>query len=265
MRLNDFIRNELGEEWVVERNGNVAMGNFALRPRVFIQDEGLLGLITALTSYQELKILLEAISKLHLEGVVSLEDWRDYERKDTVTPYARGKLNAALTQVLREERREAEERARRAEEERLRWEANETARREAEEERAEREKQVRFTFTTKIENVLLKESVRVSNIKLNDFLTMELGGMGIVDTNRNVILKEFVSDPEKYIHNKRVLHEIQTTDAYLRMEIPVSYEVIFQKDVRELLDKGVNNLLRWSKAAAAVKASVHNFTKHFLN
>ncbi|EKF28610.1 retrotransposon hot spot (RHS) protein, putative, partial [Trypanosoma cruzi marinkellei] len=225
------------------------MGNFALRPRVFIQDEGLLGLITALTSYQELKILLEAISKLHLEGVVSLEDWRDYERKDTVTPYARGKLNAALTQVLREERREA----------------NETARREAEEERAEREKQVRFTFTTKIENVLLKESVRVSNIKLSDFLTMELGGMGIVDTNRNVLLKEFVNNPEKYIHNKRVLHEIQTTDAYLRMEIPVSHEVIFQKDVRELLDKGVNNLLRWSKAAAAVKASVHNFTKHFLN
>ncbi|EKF28873.1 retrotransposon hot spot (RHS) protein, putative, partial [Trypanosoma cruzi marinkellei] len=49
------------------------------------------------------------------------------------------------------------------------------------------------------------------------------------------------------------------------MEIAVSHEVIFQKDVRELLDKGVNNLLGWSKAAAEVKASVHNFTKHFLN
>ncbi|KAF8293361.1 retrotransposon hot spot protein (RHS), putative, partial [Trypanosoma cruzi] len=28
MKLNDFLRSNLGDEWVVERNGNVAMGNF---------------------------------------------------------------------------------------------------------------------------------------------------------------------------------------------------------------------------------------------
>ncbi|EKF29536.1 retrotransposon hot spot (RHS) protein, putative [Trypanosoma cruzi marinkellei] len=49
------------------------------------------------------------------------------------------------------------------------------------------------------------------------------------------------------------------------MEIAVIHEAILQKDVRELLDRGVNNLLGWSKAAAAVKAGVHNFTKNSLD
>ncbi|KAF8300601.1 retrotransposon hot spot protein (RHS), putative, partial [Trypanosoma cruzi] len=32
MKLNDFLRSYLGEEWVVERNGNVTMEAFLLRP-----------------------------------------------------------------------------------------------------------------------------------------------------------------------------------------------------------------------------------------
>ncbi|EKF27422.1 retrotransposon hot spot (RHS) protein, putative [Trypanosoma cruzi marinkellei] len=244
MKLNDFLRRNWGEEWAVERNGNVAMGAFVFTPRMFIQDEGLLGLITAMPSYQELKMVLEAISKLHLEGVVSLGQWRDYERKDTVTPFARGKINRVLTQVQIEEKR---------------------AIREEEEERLRRMQEMKFTISTTIEDALFKGDFRYKETRLNNFLTTRLGGKGVVDTNQNVLLGDFLKDPARYIRDAGVLNEIQASDAYLRMEIAVRDEMIFQKDVSKLCDKGVNNLLGWSKAAAEVKAGVHNFTKHSLD
>ncbi|EKF27606.1 retrotransposon hot spot (RHS) protein, putative, partial [Trypanosoma cruzi marinkellei] len=92
-----------------------------------------------------------------------------------------------------------------------------------------------------------------------------LGGKGVVDTNQNVLLGEFLKDPAVYIRDAGVLNEIQASDAYLRMEIAVRDEMIFQKDVLKLRDKGVNNLLGWSIAAAEVKAGVHNFTKNSLD
>ncbi|PWU82794.1 putative retrotransposon hot spot (RHS) protein [Trypanosoma cruzi] len=128
MKLNEFIQSYLGEEWVVERNGNVAMEAFVQDPETFIKKKRLLSTIKALPSYQA----LEAINKLHHEGVFSLEQWRDYEGKDTLTPLARGNLNRVLTQVLREERLEAEE-------------------------RAVREEQVGFTLTTTIRMCYLEE------------------------------------------------------------------------------------------------------------
>ncbi|EKF99415.1 retrotransposon hot spot (RHS) protein, putative, partial [Trypanosoma cruzi] len=136
MRLNEFIRSYLGEEWVVE-NGSVVMEAFVWRPTMFIQNQQLLELIFNLTAYQELKrelnegkILLEAVYKLHHEGVHFLDQWKDHEGKYTVTPVARKKLNAAISHVMREERREAEEGR----------EAEERARREAEERRKAEER-----------------------------------------------------------------------------------------------------------------------------
>ncbi|RNE98316.1 putative retrotransposon hot spot (RHS) protein, partial [Trypanosoma cruzi] len=104
-----------------------------------------------------------------------------------------------------------------------------------------------------------------TNMKLNDFLRSKLGGRGVVDTNRDVLLKEFFKDPKNYIRNKGVLKEIQASEAYARMEGAVKGEIIFEKDRSKLRDKGVNNLLGWSEAAANVKAAVHNSTKHFLD
>ncbi|EKF28789.1 retrotransposon hot spot (RHS) protein, putative [Trypanosoma cruzi marinkellei] len=252
MKLNGFIRDELGDEWVVERNGNVTMGNFVLRPTMFIQEEGLLGLITALPSYQELKILLEAITKLHLEGVVSLEDWRDYERKDTVTSFARRKIKRVFNQVLTEEKRavrEEEERLRQVAEERARWERQ----------------QIKFTISTNIKLVLFRGGVRVSNMRLNDFLTMELGGRGVVDTNRSVLLGEFFEDPARYIRDAGVLNEIQASAPYVRMGSDLRNEAIFDDDVNVLIENDVRTLLGWSLAAAAVKAGVRGVTKQFLD
>ncbi|PWV05339.1 putative retrotransposon hot spot protein (RHS) [Trypanosoma cruzi] len=247
MKLNDFLRSKLGDEWVVERNGNVIMEAFVQEPDAYVQDQRLLRIIFNLTEYQEMereldemKILLEAITKLHHEGVVSLEQWRDYEGKDTLTPIARGKLNAALTQVLTEAWRKAEERLKRAQE-------------------------MKFTISTTIVDVLFKGGVRVKEKKLNDFLTMELGGRGVVDTNRSVLLEEFFKDPTKYIRDEGALKEIQITDAYARMERAVRDEIIFEKDRSKLRDKDVVNLFGWSKAAANVKTSVHCITKDFLD
>ncbi|PWU89956.1 putative retrotransposon hot spot (RHS) protein [Trypanosoma cruzi] len=124
---------------------------------------------------------------------------------------------------------------------------------------------MKFTLSTTIEDVLFKGRVRVNEMKLNDFLTRELGGRGVVDTNRDVLLKEFFKNPNKYIRDKGALKEIQITDAYARMKRAVKGEVIFDEDIRKLYKNGFNNLLGWSEAAANVKKSVHKLTKHSLD
>ncbi|PWV21114.1 putative retrotransposon hot spot (RHS) protein [Trypanosoma cruzi] len=146
MKLNYFLRSNLGGKDVVRRNENVAMEAFVQEPDAYVQDQQLLEEILNLTEYQ--------VYKLHHEGVFSLEQWRDYEGKDTVTPLARGKLNAALIQILTE-RREAK---------------------------------MKFTLSTTIEDVLFKGKTRVNKMKLNDFLTMELDGRGTLGANRDVLL-----------------------------------------------------------------------------
>ncbi|PWU99938.1 putative retrotransposon hot spot (RHS) protein [Trypanosoma cruzi] len=236
MKLNDFLRSYLGGRGVVDTNENVTMGMFVQDPEMFIQNERLLRIITASPSYQA----LEGIYKLHCEDVFSLEQWRDYEGKDTVTPLARGKINRVLTQVLREERREAEERARRGQ-------------------------QVIFNLFAKIEDLLFRGRVRVNEKKLNDFLTMEFDGRGILRANRNVLLRDFISDPTRYIPDAGVLGEIQAADAYARMEGAVRDEMNMEEDVRRLHEKGVDNLLKWSLAAEEVKANVHGANKQFLD
>ncbi|EKG01981.1 retrotransposon hot spot (RHS) protein, putative [Trypanosoma cruzi] len=215
---------------------------FVQEPDAYVQDQELLEEILNLTAYQELeerKILLEAIYKLRHERVFFLEQWRDYEGKDTVAPLANEKLNRVLTQVLREERREAEEKAR-------------------------REHQERFTLTTTIRIVLFKGRVRVMNIKLNDFLTMELEGKGILRANPNVLLKGFFKNPTSYIRDAGVLGEIQATDAYAEMERAVRDEMDLEEEVRRLYENGVNNVLGWSRAAEGVKAAVRDDIKKLI-
>ncbi|EKF99484.1 retrotransposon hot spot (RHS) protein, putative [Trypanosoma cruzi] len=114
MRLNDFLRSKLGGTAAVDEDHNVTMEAFVLRPTMFINDSEILGIITASPSYQELekrKILLEAIYKLQHEGVHFLEQWKDHEGKNTVSPLVSEKLNGVLAQIQREEKREANERA----------------------------------------------------------------------------------------------------------------------------------------------------------
>ncbi|EAN82927.1 retrotransposon hot spot (RHS) protein, putative, partial [Trypanosoma cruzi] len=223
MKLNDFLRNYVGGRAAADEDSNVTMQVFVQEPDAYVQDQQLLRRIFNLTEYQELeerKIQLEAIYKLHHEGVVSLEQWRDYEGKDTVAPLANEKLNRVLTQLLREEW----------------WE---------EVERARREHQERFTPTTTIEDVLFKGRVRFMDIKLNDFLTMELEGKGILRANRNVLLEEFFKDPTKYIHDAGILGEIQATGAYARMEMTVREEMGLEEVVRRLCEDGVDFLEQW--------------------
>ncbi|PWV15234.1 putative retrotransposon hot spot protein (RHS) [Trypanosoma cruzi] len=162
------------------------------------------------------------------------------KEKHTITPPARGTPNGVLTQVLTEASREAEERLRRTQE-------------------------MKFTICTDIDDVLFKGRVHINEMRLNDFLTRELDGRGIVDTNRDVLLEEFFRDPTKYIRDKGALNGIQASDRFLSMKQAVKGEVIFDEDIRELCDKGVDNPPGWSLAAAEVKAAVHNSTKHFLD
>ncbi|EKG05408.1 retrotransposon hot spot (RHS) protein, putative, partial [Trypanosoma cruzi] len=262
MRLNDFLRSNLGGRGVVDTNENVAMEMFLLRPTMFINDNEILGLITASPSYRELKmeldnrerdleerkILLEAIYKLRHEGVFSLGQWRKYEGKDTLTTLASGKLNRVLTDIEDEENREAEERLRREEAEKQR-----------------RAQEMKFTMSTNIEDVLFKGRVRVKEKKLNDFLTMELGGRGVVATNRSVLLEEFFKEPTRYIRDAGALNEIQTSYCYLRMEWALTEETILERDILKLKQAGVFNLQKWSEAAPEVKESVHEITKQTLD
>ncbi|PWV07141.1 putative retrotransposon hot spot protein (RHS) [Trypanosoma cruzi] len=255
MGLNEFLRSYLGGTAAVDEDHNVTMQAFVRRPNAYVQDQQLLEGIINLTEYQELKIeldnrkiLLEAINKLRHEGVVSLEQWRDYEGKDTVTPFPKAKINAVLTQVQREAKREAEERLRREEEKMQR-----------------RLQEMKFTISTTIEEVLFKGEFRYKEMKLNDFLLLRFGGKGVVDTNENVLLEEFFKEPARYIHDAGVLGEIRTTGAYLRIEGAVRDEMDKDEDVCRLKQAGVSNLQKWSEAAEQVKESVHEITKSFLD
>ncbi|EKG01258.1 retrotransposon hot spot (RHS) protein, putative [Trypanosoma cruzi] len=216
---------------------NVTMEMFVQEPDGYVQDQRLLEEILNLTAYQA----LEAITKPLHEGVFSLSgNVGTMKEKDTITPFARGTPNAVLTQVPTEARREAEGRLRGTQE-------------------------MEFTISTTIQDVLFKGRARVNEMRLNDFLTMELDGSGIVATNRDVLLEDFFKDPTKYIRGKGALNEMQASGRYLSMERALKGELIFDEDIRKLCDKGVNNLPGWSLAAAEVTATFHNSTKHFLD
>ncbi|RNC41036.1 putative retrotransposon hot spot (RHS) protein [Trypanosoma cruzi] len=118
MKLNDFLRSNLGGTAAVGEDHNVTMQAFVQEPDAYIQDQQLLGRIFNLPEYQELereleekKILLEASYKLHHGGVHFLEQWRGYQGKATLTPLVCEKLNGVFAQVQRKEKREANERA----------------------------------------------------------------------------------------------------------------------------------------------------------
>ncbi|RNF03605.1 putative retrotransposon hot spot (RHS) protein [Trypanosoma cruzi] len=243
MKLNDFLRSNLGEEWILDTNENVTMQEFFQDPEMFFQNERLLRTIKASPSYQ----VLEAIYKLHDEGVLSLEQWWDYEGKDTITPFPRGKLNAVLYQIQRESR-EAEERLIREAEERRR-----------------RAQEMKFTISTNIEDVLFRGEFRYREMELNDFLLLRFGGKGVVATNRSVLLEEFFKEPARYIRDAGVLNEIKKTDRYLRMERTVKEEMNMEEDVKKLHYNHVSTLLGWSLATPEVKEIVHCITKQSLD
>ncbi|RNC39245.1 putative retrotransposon hot spot (RHS) protein [Trypanosoma cruzi] len=248
MRLNDFLRNYFDGRGVVEFYRNVYMKEFLGSPNEFIKDEVLLDTIKASPSYQELEkereefyMLLEASHELKKESIFTLGHWREFERKDTVIPLARAKINKVYSQILREERREAEEKARR------------------------KRQELGIDVSTWIKDTVLEGRVRVNKMRLNDFLTMELDGRGALDANRDVLLEEFFKDPKKYICDAGVLNEIQALDRYKRMERAVRDEMDMEEDADNLHKKGVDKLLKWLVAAAEVKASVHGATKRFLD
>ncbi|EKF99846.1 retrotransposon hot spot (RHS) protein, putative, partial [Trypanosoma cruzi] len=200
MKLNDFLRSNLGGTAAVDEDHNVTMEAFIQEPDAYVQDQRLLGRIINLTEYQ--------VYKLHHEGVFFLRQWNEYKRKDTLTPLAKGKLNGVLTEIEIEASREADERVKR-EEEKLIREAEARVRQEAEERVRRREAEMKFTMSTNIEDVLFQGGVRVKDIKLNDFLLLEMEGSGIVDTNRDVSLEEFFNEPARYIPDAEVLKGIE--------------------------------------------------------
>ncbi|EKF99068.1 retrotransposon hot spot (RHS) protein, putative, partial [Trypanosoma cruzi] len=131
--------------------------------------------------------------------------------------------------------------------------------------RVEERKQPQWTMSSTVKDILLEGSTNRTEMKLNYFLAMELDGRGAMDTNWSVLLKEFFKDPKKYICDAGVLNEIQASDRYKRMERAVRDEMDMEEDVNRLYEKGVDNLLKWSLAAAEVKANVHEITKRFLD
>ncbi|PWU82956.1 putative retrotransposon hot spot protein (RHS,) [Trypanosoma cruzi] len=174
MWLSDFLRNYFDGRGLGECYINVMMKEFLSSPNKFIKDEVLLDTIKASSSHQELKkeceeyyVLLEPLYKLSDEHIFTLSHWRDFKKKDTVTPLARAKINKAYSQILREER----------------WEAEEEASRER--------KQLGIEVSTWIKDAVRRGRVRVNKVKLNYFLTMELDGRGALDANRDVLLEEF--------------------------------------------------------------------------
>ncbi|RNE95618.1 retrotransposon hot spot (RHS) protein, partial [Trypanosoma conorhini] len=106
MTLNDFIRRYVDPDFVLEGR-NVMMGVFARRPEHYIRDEWLLGEILNSQAYQLLedaRNLRADARNLAVQGVSSLDQWKEFEHKDTVTLLAKGKLDRALAVAKRAER-----------------------------------------------------------------------------------------------------------------------------------------------------------------
>ncbi|PWU89743.1 putative retrotransposon hot spot protein (RHS) [Trypanosoma cruzi] len=61
--------------------------------------------------------------------------------------------------------------------------------------RMEEARQPQWTLDSRVEDVLQEATARSTNMKLGDFLWQNFGGRGVVDTNRDVLLKEFLKDP----------------------------------------------------------------------
>ncbi|PWU88930.1 putative retrotransposon hot spot (RHS) protein [Trypanosoma cruzi] len=131
--------------------------------------------------------------------------------------------------------------------------------------RMEEARQPQWTLDSRVEDVLLEATARSTNMKLNDFLWQNLGGRGVVDTNRSVLLKELLKDPTRYIRDAGVLNEIHASSHYKRIRNDLRNKMFFDEDVRKLEENGVNTLIGWLEAAAEVKEIVHGITKQFLN
>ncbi|PWU86855.1 putative retrotransposon hot spot protein (RHS) [Trypanosoma cruzi] len=174
-----FFWDYVGGGAVVDEDHNVTVEVFFHKPDDYVQDQQLFDKILNLTEYQKLKgrgILLEAATKLEGEGVFILEEWRNLGRRFTVALLAREKLNKVPTQVLEEKMLEAKGRA---------W----------------HQQKLEFTISTNIKDVLFKGGPCFMEIKLNDFLALKLCGWGILRANRNVLLKELLRKPAKYIRD----------------------------------------------------------------
>ncbi|PWU99898.1 putative retrotransposon hot spot (RHS) protein [Trypanosoma cruzi] len=127
--------------------------------------------------------------------------------------------------------------------------------------RMEEARQPQWTLDRRVEDVLLEATARSNEMKLNDFLWRNFGGRGVVDTNRNVLLREFLKDPTRYIRDEGLLNEIHASSHYRRIRNDLRNKMVFDEDVRKLEENGVNTLIDWLEAAAGVKAVVHCITK----
>ncbi|RNE97559.1 retrotransposon hot spot (RHS) protein [Trypanosoma rangeli] len=107
LNLNDFLRKELNGRGVDLNNRYISMVTFIENPEQFINDDELLGEITVLPFYKEMKCIVEEErtllkdeEKLCNASVVYLGQWRDFEKKDMVSPLAREILVAALRNTM---------------------------------------------------------------------------------------------------------------------------------------------------------------------
>ncbi|EAN92986.1 putative retrotransposon hot spot (RHS) protein [Trypanosoma cruzi] len=131
--------------------------------------------------------------------------------------------------------------------------------------RVEERQQPQWTMSSTVKDVLREGSTNRTDMRLNDFLTMELDGRGALDANRDVLLEEVFKDPKKYIRDAGVLNEMQASDRYKRMERAARDEMDMAEDADKLYNKGMYNLLGWPLATPEVKASAHGATKSFLD
>ncbi|RNF08504.1 retrotransposon hot spot (RHS) protein [Trypanosoma cruzi] len=91
---------------IVDTNRDVSLEEFFNEPARYIPDaEVLKGMKTTVRYLKMGRAVMREVDMekdvrmLHEKGVVSLEQWRDYEGKDTVSPLAKGTLDAALSRV----------------------------------------------------------------------------------------------------------------------------------------------------------------------
>ncbi|PWV20351.1 putative retrotransposon hot spot protein (RHS) [Trypanosoma cruzi] len=149
LKLNIFFGIVLAPWRLLMKDYNATRETFIRRLDAYVNDQQLLEGILNLTDYQMYKLLHE--------GVFSLHQWRDYERKDTINFRAMQKLDSALEMPD-----------------------------------GYSEQRKKITLVSKIEDVLFERKVRVMDRKLNELLNRRFDGRGFVDANRNVLREGFL-------------------------------------------------------------------------
>ncbi|KEG05542.1 retrotransposon hot spot (RHS) protein, partial [Trypanosoma grayi] len=102
-------------------------------------------------------------------------------------------------------------------------------------------KSVKWTLDSTVEEVLLQGNLPPVHMKLKDFLTEYLDGMGADEVKWNVSIEAFANRPNRYIKDEELVTDILAMPSFKA----IVEEMKNREAVRKLKETGVYSLQQW--------------------